>query len=53
MLLLNSRVVIINAKSIGSREFKKPTRLFTVFFISEIVSEKFVIINVTISIYWT
>ncbi len=44
-------VAIINASNIGRREFKKPTRLFTVSLISIIISEKFVITKVTIKIY--
>lgn len=46
-------VATISAKSIGRSEFRKPTRLFTVFFIKSIISEKFVMTRVTISIYWT
>ena len=46
-------VVIISARSIGKRQFIKPTKLFIVSFINTIVSEKFVMIRVTISTYWT
>lgn len=46
-------VATINARSIGSSEFRKPTRLFIVFLIRIMISEKFVMINVTINIYWT
>lgn len=53
MLLLSFRVVIIKAIKIGNRQFMKPTRLFMVSFISTTVSEKFVIISVTINMYWT
>jgi len=46
-------VATISASSIGSSEFKKPTKLLTVFFINNIISEKFVITRVTINMYWT
>ena len=46
-------VVIIRAIRIGKREFRNPTRLFTVSFIKTIVSAKLVMISVTINIYCT
>ena len=53
MQLLSFRVVIINASSIGSKQFMKPTRLFIVSFINTTVSEKFAIISVIIRMYCT
>ena len=46
-------VAIIRASKIGKREFKNPTKLFTVSLIITITPEKLVITRVTINMYCT
>lgn len=51
--MLYFRVVIIKVTSIGNNVYENPTKFCIVSFINLIMSEKLLIIKVTISIYCT